>query len=463
MSADETTLWPAVLADDREAFAALVRRYQAAVSGVAYSVSGDLWLSEDIAQQTFVTAWSEKARLRDPARVGQWLRGIARNLARRALRRREPRPAAAEDIARLTDSAPDPAEALISREQAELLWSILERIPARYREPLVLYHREERSVEAVARSLGLSEDAVKQRLSRGRRWIAEELAAFVERGLSASRPGHRFVHSVLAALPGGGATAGKAASTLAGATLLGELAAFLGPLIGIAGGIFGSKRSLDQATSQEERRALWRMILLTTALVLGLLGVQWGTLRWFPDTYRTALFQVLLWTSYSVLLFLLIALGNRRILAIKAVHGTEEEKQRIRERTPELPQLPSRRANLLGVLLGATVWCGLAAGLARDPLGLAGWALAFLVAVLPAWSRLARVGSVLELLRLQQHAFNRAFALSGLLAVWRWPAWLEVLATTGSYAPGRVVVGAVLLLLAAVVNALWYLRARGIA
>lgn len=59
------------------------------------------------------------------------------------------------------------------------MWSALERAPELYREPLVLCYREHRSVEHVAAALDLTEDAVKQRLARGRKILQERVLWFV--------------------------------------------------------------------------------------------------------------------------------------------------------------------------------------------------------------------------------------------------------------------------------------------
>jgi RNA polymerase sigma factor (sigma-70 family) len=50
-----------------------------------------------------------------------------------------------------------------------ILLRALERIPETYRVPLVLFYREHQSVEAVAQNLELTEETVRQRLSRGRK------------------------------------------------------------------------------------------------------------------------------------------------------------------------------------------------------------------------------------------------------------------------------------------------------
>ncbi len=88
----------------------------------------------------------------------------------------------------------------MSLEEETLVWQALERIPESYREPLILFYREDRSVAEVAGALELSEDAVKQRLSRGRGMLREQVAELVEGGLRRSRPGRKFTVAVMAGL-----------------------------------------------------------------------------------------------------------------------------------------------------------------------------------------------------------------------------------------------------------------------
>jgi protein-disulfide isomerase len=76
----------------------------------------------------------------------------------------------------------------------------LARIPATYREVLVLYYREGQSIRDVAETLGTSEAAVMQRLSRGRRHLADSVTDLVERSLRGARPRRDLVASVLAAI-----------------------------------------------------------------------------------------------------------------------------------------------------------------------------------------------------------------------------------------------------------------------
>src|SRR5947209_5004885 len=51
----------------RDAFAHIVARYQSLICSIGYSVTGSLSRSEDVAQETFLSAWRRLDDLRDPA------------------------------------------------------------------------------------------------------------------------------------------------------------------------------------------------------------------------------------------------------------------------------------------------------------------------------------------------------------------------------------------------------------
>ena len=83
------------------------------------------------------------------------------------------------------------AQAVLRDEEA-ILWREMQKIPEIYREPLILFYRQHRSIEHVAVALDLSEDVVRQRLSRGRKLLHEQVLAFVESTLTRTNPGPTF-------------------------------------------------------------------------------------------------------------------------------------------------------------------------------------------------------------------------------------------------------------------------------
>ena len=224
---NDAELVSATLGGNRDAFGQIVGRYQSLVCSVAYSATGSLSQSEDLAQETFVAAWKQLADLREPEKLRAWLCGIARNLINNSLRRQGREPSHSAETLDLIHETPAleplPPDYAIGREEEAILWRSLERIPEIYREPLVLFYREHQSIEAVARDLELSEDAVKQRLSRGRKLLQEQILAFVEGTLEKTSPGKAFTIGVLAALPLLVVTA-KAATITTAATKSGSVA-----------------------------------------------------------------------------------------------------------------------------------------------------------------------------------------------------------------------------------------------
>jgi RNA polymerase sigma factor (sigma-70 family) len=243
------------LRGNRDAFRQIVERYQILISSLAYCATGDVSQSEDLAQETFVTAWKQLPKLQEPGKLRPWLCGVTRFLLSKEFRRqgREPVHAAEplEALDELISPEPLPSDHAISREEKAILWRSLERIPEIYREPLVLFYRAHQSIEAVARDLGLSEDAVKQRLSRGRKLLQEQFLAFVAGALEQTSPNKTFAVGVLAALPllasSAKAATVSAATTKGGsavkaATGAGMLGAFLsggGAILLSLFGVFG--------------------------------------------------------------------------------------------------------------------------------------------------------------------------------------------------------------------------------
>jgi len=216
---DDARLVALGLDGDRDAFGRLVARYQASICALAYSRCGDLSRSEDLAQETFIIAWRKLGDLKEPAKFKAWLHGIARNLIHNAFRQQTRNPLAGAELLdeSLTTTATlsNPAGQAISKEEEGILWRSLEQIPETYREPLILFYREQQSIERVAEVMDLTEEAARQRLSRGRKLLQEQVLAFVEGALEKTNPGRNFTLGVVAALP---LLATTAKSATAGAT-----------------------------------------------------------------------------------------------------------------------------------------------------------------------------------------------------------------------------------------------------
>ena len=319
------------LAGNRDAFGKIVSRYQSLICSLAYSATGSLGQSEDLAQETFIIAWKRLGHLRERAKLRAWLCGIARNRINNFLRREGREPIRmAEPLDSLPESpspGPLPADQTISNEEQAILWRSLERIPEIYREPLILFYREHQSIEAVALHLDLTEDTVKQRLSRGRKLLQEQVLAFVEGALERTNPGPAFTLGVLAALPALtisakaaalGVAAAKGAATVKAAGVAGLFGAISSPLLAISGNYASYRMSLDEAQSDEERghvKRMFRNSLVTSLVISAVLAFPlYFTL---PNRGDASLFWSLLFCQTIAIYFLTMAGFVFRTLAAR--------------------------------------------------------------------------------------------------------------------------------------------------
>lgn len=187
--------------------------------------------------------------MRNSASFLPWLRQITRNLARDWLRGQAQRPLSGEAaeiaIGMAADPSPEPADRLLRGEAEALAEDIISALPEDSREVLLLFYREGQSSRQVASLLGLSDEAVRKRLSRARTSAREELVQRFGEFARTTAPSAAFGLAVVGAL----ATAAPATATAAviGSGVLGTGAGKLGvgglatgsAAGGIAGGSVG--------------------------------------------------------------------------------------------------------------------------------------------------------------------------------------------------------------------------------
>jgi RNA polymerase sigma factor (sigma-70 family) len=223
----EIRLLQASIKGSSEAFEGLVRKYQSLVCAITYSATGDIEKSEELAQETFVRAWKNLKQLRDQSRFKFWLCSIAKSTIKNYFRNRKRdiihKAGVISDAADIPSATPDPSHNLIAKEQQTVVDHALQEIPESYRQPLVLFYRQEQSVSQVAEQLELTEETVRTRLSRGRKMLKQKVTAMVENTLSSTAPGKAFTIAVMASVAGLAlkGTAAAAAATTAPAAATG--------------------------------------------------------------------------------------------------------------------------------------------------------------------------------------------------------------------------------------------------
>ncbi len=238
---DDAALVVASQTGDVSAFGELIERYHNLVCAIAYARTGDRAASEDVAQETFLAAWRGIGELREVDKLRGWLCTIARNLGAKSTRgtqRIESLDAHAGELA----GDGGPLDAIIDKETEATVWAALERLPETYREPLVLFYREQQSITEVARGLGLSEETAKQRLSRGRQQLRDQMTDVVERTLASGRPRKAAAAAVLALIIASSKTPAMAATIATRRTGTWKLAGGAVATLAVAGAVVVATR-----------------------------------------------------------------------------------------------------------------------------------------------------------------------------------------------------------------------------
>lgn len=164
-----------VAAGDEEAFACLYRRFRPVVYRFALGMTGSPAMADDVAQETFMIVMREAERF-DASRgaVGSYLRGIARHLVFRRLRRESRFVPLGDGPREWNDPSPaaDPAATLARDDEVRRVHAALLRLAPRLREVLVLCELSGLSYAAAAETLRVPIGTVRSRLSRARAALA---------------------------------------------------------------------------------------------------------------------------------------------------------------------------------------------------------------------------------------------------------------------------------------------------
>ena len=162
---------------DRAAFAEIVAAYQGRVGRLVQRLLGWQEDADDVVQEVFLRAWKSARRFRGESSLATWLTRIAVNACRKDRRRRLGRLRLFGAAAARASSSPlqRPERGDLDPDTFERVRRAVRKLPARYREIVVLRYLEEMPAEKVAQVLGVSRGAVDTRLHRAREKLRKSL------------------------------------------------------------------------------------------------------------------------------------------------------------------------------------------------------------------------------------------------------------------------------------------------
>jgi RNA polymerase sigma-70 factor, ECF subfamily len=177
---------------DRVAFGRLVEAYQGPVYNLAYRMLGNSGEAEEAAQEAFIRAFT-RLHTYDPSRkFSTWILSITSNYCIDLIRKRRATLLSLEEPlpphpALMSDRSENPEAQAVNNEREALVQSLLATLPEDYREAVVLRYWYDLSYEEIAAMTDTTVSAIKSRLFRARRQMAE---ATSEDGMAARLQPH---------------------------------------------------------------------------------------------------------------------------------------------------------------------------------------------------------------------------------------------------------------------------------
>jgi RNA polymerase sigma-70 factor, ECF subfamily len=177
----------AMMADDRKALAAglrrrdpelldlLIEQYQYRLFRYVLYLTGSREIAEDLFQETWIRVLDRGHQYDGKAKFETWLFAIARHLVIDLQRRKKPESLDSLDSPEMIAAEPSPLEQFSRQEREADLQESLGRLPAVYREVLLLRFQEDLALDEIAAVLDAPVSTVKSRLYRGLEVLRQEL------------------------------------------------------------------------------------------------------------------------------------------------------------------------------------------------------------------------------------------------------------------------------------------------
>jgi len=172
------------LSGEENAYDALLKRYQKGIYNMIYQMIRNREETEDLVQETFIKAFHSLDSYNDQFAFSTWLYKIAFNHCIDSIRKKKLKTLSLDKPIELKegkvahqirDDSHGPESDYIYQEKRKLIQETIESLPERYREAIVLRHREERSYEEISEILQIPLGTVKARIFRAREMLKKKL------------------------------------------------------------------------------------------------------------------------------------------------------------------------------------------------------------------------------------------------------------------------------------------------
>jgi RNA polymerase sigma-70 factor (ECF subfamily) len=173
---NENELIARAQAGDEQAFAELIRAYNAYVYAIVIGIVNNPLDAEEVVQDIFVNVYRGLAQYEERKKFKSWVAEIARNCARNRLRKQQVDTVPIDEVNEQSSGTEDlPDQQLIRSEQRELIRRAMETLPQKDREIVHSYYLDGASYDELIRAHGLSYKAISVRLARAKQKLSKRL------------------------------------------------------------------------------------------------------------------------------------------------------------------------------------------------------------------------------------------------------------------------------------------------
>jgi RNA polymerase sigma-70 factor (ECF subfamily) len=165
------------LGGEPDRFALLVDTYQSMAYNIAYRMLGDADSAKDMAQESFISAYTSLEKFQFGSKFSSWLYRIVVNKCKDHMRAERDTVQVDEIAESVPSGGRTPEQTASARQTGDVIQAALNSLPDTYREVIVLKHIEELDFQEIAEILGDSVNALKVRAHRGREMLRELLEA----------------------------------------------------------------------------------------------------------------------------------------------------------------------------------------------------------------------------------------------------------------------------------------------
>ena len=150
----------------------LYARHAARLYRFTFRLTGNSSLAEDLVSDVFLDVWRSARRFEEKCRVSTWLLAIARHKALSAVRRRVDEPLNEDKAASIKDPSDDPETTADKTARSAVIRKCLTQLSPAHREVMDLVYYHDKSVDEVARIVGIPPNTVKTRMFHARSRLA---------------------------------------------------------------------------------------------------------------------------------------------------------------------------------------------------------------------------------------------------------------------------------------------------